>query len=146
MCKESFAVHVQMMFDSNIGFLPLSFMGHVDCKTNGELFVPDDQILQMYAMLTRSMCPPEGYSAAFEGQFVVSRKRILANDWWVYRHLLVSLQLFTHLKDPSLFMPSILEVISESCQGSCNSKIQDSRSRSLYPQGILGFSQPGVRV
>jgi hypothetical protein len=75
----------ERMFDNNTGFLPLSLVGHVDCKDD---WLPEGQIAQLYSMLTHSFCPPEGYTGSFEGQFVVSRKRILAQDWWVYKNLL----------------------------------------------------------
>lgn len=73
------------MFDNNTGFLPLSLLGRVKCKDE---WLPEGQVPQLYAMLTNNLCPPQGYTGAFEGQFVVSRKRILANNWWVYKNLL----------------------------------------------------------
>jgi hypothetical protein len=78
------------MFDNNTGFLPLSLLGRVNCKDH---WMPEGTIPQLYSMLTKQLCPPEGYTGAFEGQFVVSKKRILAHDWWIYQHLLVSFDL-----------------------------------------------------
>ena len=78
---------VQRMFDNHTGFLPLSHVAHVDCKDG---WLPPGIIAQVYSMLTRALCPPEGFTWATEGQFLVSRKRIQAQDWWVYKHLLVS--------------------------------------------------------
>lgn len=84
------------MFDNNTGFLPLSIVGHVDCNDE---WLPSGAIPQLYSMLTKQLCPPEGYTAAFEGQFIVSKKRVLEHNWWVYRNMLVSSHGHHHLKN-----------------------------------------------
>lgn len=79
---------VQKMFDNaTTGFLPLSLVAHVDCKDD---WLPEGEIPQIYSLLTNSFCPPEGFTAAYQGQFLVSKARIQAQNWWVYKYLLVS--------------------------------------------------------
>ena len=73
------------------GFLPLSFMGHVDCFESWNNIIPPKVIPQLYGMLTHSLCPPTGYAAGFEGQFIVSKQRILDQPLRLYRHLIVRL-------------------------------------------------------
>lgn len=75
----------EKMFDTSTGFLPLSLVAHVPCKDE---WLPAGTIEQMYALLTRNLCPPEGYTGAYQGQFLVSRKRIRDQNWWVYKTLL----------------------------------------------------------
>lgn len=81
---------VQKMFEERTGYLPLSFMGHVDCFESWNDVIPPKVMPQLYGMLTHSMCPPTGYAAGFEGQFVVSKARILGHPLFLYRHLMVN--------------------------------------------------------
>lgn len=78
---------MQKMFDEKAtGFLPLSLVAHVPCTDE---WLPPGEISQIYSLLTHSFCPPEGYTAAYQGQFLVSKERILGQTWWVYKYLLV---------------------------------------------------------
>ena len=77
---------MQNMFEPKTGFLPLAIVGHQDCEDG---WLPTGLMPQLYAMFTKKICPPEGFTAAYNGQFLVSRKRLRALDWWTYHHLLV---------------------------------------------------------
>ena len=74
------------MFEPRTGYLPLAYVAHQECE-NG--WLPTGQMPQLFAMFTTKLCPPEGFTASFNGQFLVSRPRILRHSWWVYQHLLV---------------------------------------------------------
>ena len=76
------------MFHETVGFLPLSWVNVASCLNDfhpGQPSVP-----QLYALLSKRFCPAEGFVAAFQGQFVVSRKRIHKQSLETYRYLLVS--------------------------------------------------------
>ena len=88
---------LQRMFVGKTGYLPLSFMGHVDCFESWNNIIPPKVIPQLYGMLTHSLCPPTGYAAGFEGQFIVSKQRILDQPLRLYRHLIVSLYSHAYL-------------------------------------------------
>lgn len=79
---------MQKLFEPKTGFLPLSLVGHVDCE---DPFLPKGVIPQIYAMFANELCPPVGYTSSFEGQFIVSKPRIMKNSWWTYQRLLVGL-------------------------------------------------------
>ena len=79
---------LQKMFGPKTGFLPLAVVGHADCFDD---FLPAGALPQLYSMFANQLCPPEGFTAAFNGEFVVSRERIRRNEWWTYQHLLVSI-------------------------------------------------------
>lgn len=80
---------LQKLFEEKTGFLPLSFMGHVDCFESWNNVIPPKVMPQLYGMLTHNMCPPTGFAAGFEGQFLVSKQRILDQPLTVYTHLMV---------------------------------------------------------
>lgn len=74
----------EKLFRSDTGYLPLSFTGKVDCFQD----TSTRMIAQLHGIFTRTLCPIHGYFAGFEGQHVVSRRRILGQDRAVYQHLL----------------------------------------------------------
>jgi len=78
---------LQKQFQSNTGYLPLSFTGKVDCFQD----TSTRMIAQLHGIFTRSLCPIHGFYGGFEGQHVVSRRRILGQDLGIYKHLLVRL-------------------------------------------------------
>jgi len=88
-CLGSERVHLlQNMFHATTGFLPLSWVNMGDCFIDyhpGQPSMP-----QLFAMLSKSFCQLEGFTAAFQGRFVVSRKRILGQTLETYLYLLVS--------------------------------------------------------
>ena len=84
---------MQNMFEPKTGFLPLAIVGHQNCEDG---WLPSGLMPQLYAMFTKKICPPEGFTAAYNGQFLVSRKRLRALDWWTYHHLLVGVLLFSN--------------------------------------------------
>lgn len=67
-------------------------MSPVDCLNDQHPGQPS--VSQLYALLTKSFCPAEGFTAAFQGQFVVSRSRIHRQTLETYAYLLVSATLF----------------------------------------------------
>lgn len=74
------------MFHARIGFLPLSWVNKGDCFNDYHPGQPS--ISQLFAMLSKSFCRPEGFTAAFQGRFVVSRQRILGQTLETYLYLL----------------------------------------------------------
>jgi hypothetical protein len=74
----------QHLFEPKTGALPLGLVGHVDCDFE---WLPKDQMPQLHAMLTRTLCPPEGFTGFFMGEFLVSRQRIHAQDIQMYTYL-----------------------------------------------------------
>ena len=76
---------MQKQFRSDTGFLPLSFTGKVDCFHD----TSTRMIAQLHGIFTRSLCPVHGYYGAFEGQHLVSRRRIRGQDLGIWKHLLV---------------------------------------------------------
>jgi hypothetical protein len=85
---ERILLLVQNMFHARIGFLPLSWVNKGDCFNDYHPGQPS--ISQLFAMLSKSFCRPEGFTAAFQGRFVVSRQRILGQTLETYLYLLVS--------------------------------------------------------
>lgn len=82
-------VHLlQNMFHATTGFLPLSWVNMGDCFNDHHPGQPS--VSQLFAMLSKSFCRLEGFTAAFQGRFVVSRKRILGQTLETYLYLLVS--------------------------------------------------------
>lgn len=77
-------VRFEKQFQSNTGYLPLSFTGKVDCFQD----TSTRMIAQLHGIFTRSLCPIHGFYGGFEGQHVVSRRRILGQDLGIYKHLL----------------------------------------------------------
>jgi hypothetical protein len=76
------------MFHPTIGFLSLSWVNVANCLNDYHPGKPS--VSQLFALLSKSFCPAEGFTASFQGQFVVSRKRILRQTLDTYRYLLVS--------------------------------------------------------
>ena len=83
--KSSTRLTLQKQFRSDTGFLPLSFTGKVDCFHD----TSTRMIAQLHGIFTRSLCPVHGYYGAFEGQHLVSRRRIRSQDLGIWKHLLV---------------------------------------------------------
>lgn len=74
------------MFEPKVGFLPLAIVGHQPCEDG---WLPQGILPQLYSMFTNQLCPPEGFTAAYNGQFLVSRKRLRKIPQGTYQHLLV---------------------------------------------------------
>jgi hypothetical protein len=75
----------QNMFEPKVGFLPLAIVGHQPCEDG---WLPQGILPQLYSMFTNQLCPPEGFTAAYNGQFLVSRKRLRKIPQGTYQHLL----------------------------------------------------------
>jgi len=73
--------------EKSTGFLPLSLIWLEQCFTD---WLPTPALSQIYAIMTKELCPPEGFVTALRGEFVVSRQRILAVELRTYKYLLVS--------------------------------------------------------
>jgi hypothetical protein len=73
--------------ENSTGFLPLSLIWLEQCFTN---WLPTPALSQIYAILTKELCPPDGFATALRGEFIVSRQRILAVELRFYKYLLVS--------------------------------------------------------
>ena len=100
-CSIWIFVLLQNLFVPTTGFLPLALVGHVDCY-NG--FPPPIIMGQVYSMFTHEMCPPQGYTSSFQGQFLVSKQRILKHESRLYEHMLVSLASFSIASGAKLWM------------------------------------------
>ncbi|CAF0894281.1 unnamed protein product [Adineta steineri] len=79
---------LENQFNSSVGYMPLVnnlMITTYDCGLHRTGNFP--RMVQMWAILEHSLCPPGGQAVAFRGQFLVSRKRIQNRDLEIYKYM-----------------------------------------------------------
>ena len=68
------------------GMLALCGVGHSDCRTDWRTdWASGARILEMYVLTQRTFCTDSSsWTVFFNGEFIVSRRRILSQPEWVY--------------------------------------------------------------
>ncbi|KAJ3169711.1 hypothetical protein HK101_011444 [Irineochytrium annulatum] len=72
--------------ESGTGFLALKFFDQ--CQCDGCFQYNLERIREVWAITRGELCPPEGFAATLNGQFLVSRKRIRQHPRRIYQYLL----------------------------------------------------------
>ena len=59
---------------------------------DGGAFIPTVEMVSMYALTQGKFCPPEGFGGFYNGEFLVSAKRVRARPLDMYQKILVLLE------------------------------------------------------
>ncbi|CAF4185744.1 unnamed protein product, partial [Adineta steineri] len=86
--EDWFYDRLQNQFNSSLGYMPLVVNNMISKDTCGQHSTGNfPRLVDLWGMLQQTLCPVNGFSVAFRGQFLVSKQRILQKPLSIYKYI-----------------------------------------------------------